>query len=74
MKRVVVIGATGSGKTTFAAALGEKLGVLHVDVDDLFWNPGWVETDIDAFRAKLDGVTSGDEWVLAGNTSRAPST
>jgi adenylate kinase family enzyme len=67
MKRVVVIGSTGSGKSTFAAALAGKLGVPYTDSDDLFWTPGWVEVDNDTFRGRLAEVAAGDEWVLAGN-------
>jgi adenylate kinase family enzyme len=39
-----VVGSTGSGKTTFARALAEKLGVPHVEIDALFWQRGWVMT------------------------------
>jgi adenylate kinase family enzyme len=67
VNRVVVIGATGSGKSTFASALAAKVGAPHVEVDDLFWNPGWVETDLETFRARIDEVTAADRWVLAGN-------
>ena len=67
MQRVVVIGTTGSGKSTVAGALATRLGVRPVDADDLFWNPGWVETELDEFRAKVDTATSTDRWVLAGN-------
>jgi adenylate kinase family enzyme len=67
MRRVVVIGNTGSGKSTFGAALGARLGVPYADSDDLFWEPGWVEADNDVFRQRLDEATSGDGWVLVGN-------
>jgi adenylate kinase family enzyme len=67
MRRVVVLGNTGSGKSTFGAALGAKLGVPYTDSDDLFWQPGWVEVDNDVFRARLDEASSGDGWVLVGN-------
>ncbi len=67
MNRVVVLGATGSGKSTFARALSTRLGIDHIEADDLFWNPGWVETDLDAFRTKVSEATSADRWVFAGN-------
>jgi adenylate kinase family enzyme len=67
VKRVVVIGSTGSGKSTFARALAAELGVPYTDADDLFWTPGWVEVDLDTFRRRLAEAVAGDEWVLAGN-------
>jgi adenylate kinase family enzyme len=67
MRRVVVLGNTGSGKSTFGAALGKQLGVPYADSDDLFWEPGWVEVDNDVFRQRLDDATTGDGWVLVGN-------
>jgi adenylate kinase family enzyme len=67
VRRVVVIGNTGAGKSTFGAALADRLHVPYTDSDDLFWNPGWVETDNDTFRQRLDEASSGDAWVLVGN-------
>ena len=67
MQRVVVVGATGSGKTTFAATLAATLGVRHIDLDELFWNPGWVESDSDAFVARVEAATQDGDWVVSGN-------
>jgi adenylate kinase family enzyme len=62
-----VIGSTGSGKTTFARALAEKLGVPHVEIDALFWQPGWVMSSADELRAKVEAALGGDGWVVDGN-------
>lgn len=67
MRRVVVIGSTGSGKSRFAQSLAADLHVPYVDTDDLFWEPGWVEVHNDVFRQRLDEASSGDAWVIAGN-------
>jgi len=67
VERVVVIGNTGSGKSTFGAALAARLDVPYTDADDLFWLPGWQEVPNDEFRAALDAVSRGDRWVLVGN-------
>lgn len=63
----MVVGAAGSGKTTLARAVAASIGVEAVDVDDLFWEPGWVQSDPDKLRAQVDAITSGDRWVVAGN-------
>lgn len=67
MRRVVVIGNTGSGKSTFGAAVASTLDVPYTDSDDVFWLPGWQERPNDEFRAALDDATRGDGWVLVGN-------
>lgn len=71
--RIVVVGSTGSGKSTLAATLAERLDLPFVELDALFWQPGWVESDDETFRAKLAEATAGDGWVVAGNYQRVSS-
>ncbi|MEV7528162.1 adenylate kinase [Agrococcus sediminis] len=42
-RRLLCFGATGSGKSTMATRLGERLGLPVTLVDDLCWDPGWRE-------------------------------
>ena len=67
MKRVIVVGLSGSGKTTLAAALAARIGAPHVELDGLFWEPGWVPADTEVFRARVDQATAGESWVVCGN-------
>lgn len=71
MKRIAVVGTTGSGKTTLGEKLSKHLGVPFVDLDTLFWLPGWQESSVDAFRQKVEQVTFPEAWVIAGNYSKA---
>jgi adenylate kinase family enzyme len=64
-----VIGSTGSGKTTFARALAEKLGVPQVEIDALFWRPGWVMASADELHAKVEAALGDGGWVVDGNYS-----
>lgn len=63
-RRVLVAGTSGSGKTSLAARISDRLGIPHVEIDALFHGPGWTpretfEVDVDAFIAAPSWVT---EW------------
>lgn len=70
MKRILVIGCSGGGKSTLARALGEKLALPVVHLDVLFWKPGWVESSYDEFRPKVAAAVAEDRWIVDGNFSR----
>lgn len=70
MQRIVILGNGGSGKSTFARALGERLNLPVVHLDTLFWEPGWVEPDAEQFRARVRHAIAGDAWVCEGNYAR----
>ncbi len=67
MQRIVVIGTSGSGKTTVAALIAEKLGLPHVELDSIHWAPNWTEIPDTEFREKVAEITKGDHWVADGN-------
>ena len=64
MRRIVVYGVTGSGKSTLAARIGQRLGLPYHPVDDLMWEPGWVEVPPEVQRERIAAVCRGDEWVI----------
>ncbi|MHB1446309.1 MAG: P-loop NTPase family protein [Acidimicrobiales bacterium] len=66
-ERVLVVGLSCSGKSTLARRLGEVLDCPHVELDALYWEPGWVEADVEVFRARVEAATAGDRWVTCGN-------
>ena len=66
-QRIVVIGTSCAGKSTFAAALGAKLGLPVVELDALYWGPGWTAASPEAFRASVERATAGDAWIAEGN-------
>jgi adenylate kinase family enzyme len=65
--RVVVIGISGSGKSTMATALARFLDCPHVELDSLYWGPDWTARSEDEFRALARTAVSGAEWVVDGN-------
>ena len=71
MERVSVVGVTGAGKTTFAAALARKLGTTHIELDALHWEPNWVMAEVSVFRDRVAAAIAADRWVADGNYSKA---
>lgn len=69
--RINVTGASGSGKSTFAAALAQRLGFPCIEQDALFWGPNWTESPDAVFLPRLAEATAGDVWVVDGNYTRA---
>ena len=67
MARVVVVGCSGSGKTTFARQLTQLLGTPHIELDALYWLPDWVLRPTDDFRALVAQAVSQEHWVTDGN-------
>lgn len=67
--RFVVVGTSGSGKTTFAKALAAKLEVPRIELDALHWLPDWVEREPGEFRALVAQAIEPERWVVDGNYS-----
>lgn len=66
-RRVVVVGDSCSGKSTLANLLAQERGCPVVELDALYWGPGWTHAEPEAFCAAVDAATRGSAWVLAGN-------
>jgi adenylate kinase family enzyme len=68
LRRVAVVGTSGSGKTTFSRRLAERLGVRHIELDAHYWQPGWQEPDRGEFNQRIAVMLAGlDDWVCDGN-------
>jgi hypothetical protein len=67
MERINVIGTSCSGKTTLARAVAERLHLPCVELDALFWGPGWREVPMPAFRERLRAALTADTWVADGS-------
>ena len=68
--RVVVIGSSGSGKSTFARRLAASLDAPRIELDALNWGPGWLNRsrdDPEAFARRLEAAIAGERWITDGN-------
>ncbi len=67
MKRIVVVGTTGTGKTTLASLIATRLGYPHIELDAFFWEPSWTEAPTPVFRERVSKALAGECWVADGN-------
>jgi len=67
--RYVVVGTSGSGKTTFAQELALIIGGHHVELDALHWDANWTPRATADFEARVAARTTGERWVADGNYS-----
>jgi adenylate kinase family enzyme len=69
-QRIVVVGTSGSGKTTTASRIAQRLGIHHVELDALHWEPDWTPAPLDVFRERVARALNGDAWAVDGNYSK----
>lgn len=69
MRRLSVVGPSGAGKTTLAAATARRLDVAHIELDALFHGPDWQPPDPAVFRRRVEAALGADAWVVCGNYS-----
>lgn len=69
MRRVLVIGSGGAGKSTLARRLGERLGLEVIHLDRFYWRAGWVETPKEEWARRVEELVGRGAWVMDGNYS-----
>ncbi len=67
MKKVIVIGCPGSGKSSFSRALHKKTGIPLHHLDVMYWNADKTTVETSVFLERLAAVLETDEWIIDGN-------
>jgi adenylate kinase family enzyme len=68
LERIVVVGTSCSGKTTLARRLATILDAPCLELDTLYWGPGWVPRP--GFQQDVLAAAQQPRWVIDGNYSR----
>ena len=74
MKKVIVIGCPGAGKTTFAEALNKKTGIPLFYLDAIWHRPDRTHISREEYDARLGEILKLDSWIIDGNYSRTVET
>lgn len=66
-RRIRVLGASGSGKTTLSRHIAARLDLPLLEIDSLFWLPGWKERENEEFVGLVTEFAQRPAWVMDGN-------
>ena len=67
MKKIIVIGCPGIGKSTVSRALHNKTGIPLYHLDMMYWNADKTTVEKSVFLERLSTVLEKDEWIIDGN-------
>ena len=67
MKKIIVIGCPGSGKSTVSRALHNKTGIPLYHLDTMYWNADKTTVEKSVLLERLSVVLEKDEWIIDGN-------
>lgn len=67
VRRVMLIGSGGAGKSTLARRLGERLGLPVIHLDAVHWRAGWNATPEDEWQRTVAALAARDAWIIDGN-------
>ena len=70
MKRIIVIGCPGSGKTTFALRLARELRIPIFHLDSIWHKADRTHISREEFDERLGEILELDSWIIDGNYSR----
>jgi adenylate kinase family enzyme len=66
MRRVVVFGTTGSGKSWLAERLAARHGLRLIELDALFWGKDWQPAPLELFRHRVEREIRDGDWIVVG--------
>lgn len=67
MRRILVFGSSGVGKSTFSRDLGAALDLPVLHLDAIWYGPDWSPGDPRAFESAIEAAAAADRWIIEGN-------
>jgi adenylate kinase family enzyme len=67
VKRILVLGFSGAGRSTVARELGNRLGIETMHLDSHYWQPNWISTPPEAWDEKLKTLLERESWAMDVN-------
>lgn len=70
MNKFIILGASGTGKTTTCRIIGEKLNLKILHLDSVYWKKDWdhiSKSDFDKYMKRF--LLENIEWAIDGNYS-----
>lgn len=67
MKKIILIGSGGAGKSTLARQLGAALQIEVIHLDALFWKPNWTPVQREKQVEIQKELVNKEEWIIDGN-------
>lgn len=65
-RRVMVVGSPGAEKGALARAIAERLRLPLIELESVYWRPGWTRPDAQTWRRQVAELAAREEWVMEG--------
>ncbi|HEY9621588.1 MAG TPA: DNA topology modulation protein [Crinalium sp.] len=67
MRKILILGSGGAGKSTLARAIAQTLQLEVIHLDAHYWQAGWVESSPEEWQKTVEILLQKESWVMDGN-------
>lgn len=67
MKKILILGSCGAGKSTLARKMQSILDIEIIHLDQHYWKPNWTKTESEEWEKKVEELIKGEGWIIDGN-------
>ncbi len=68
-RNILIVGSSGSGKSTLSKKLSQILGLRIINMDHIYWQPGWIMRSQEEITTLVLSEIEHDGWIFEGNNS-----